>query len=200
MAQAASCGCARRLAGVVPGVTRSEGGLRRRENRGSSASGAPRRPGAQRNLRVRRHGREVRCRREESTALGRAGPNPRTTWARTRLRRLQTKRPPTSEAADHPPFSLSLSLSLFSIRSLEHPKRNERTTWTGRTSPPSSGTTRGPTKSECGSPPFLPCRRRAPCLTNAVPSYTTMLTPALPSPGSTSWERSFRTSYGSLCF
>ena len=114
MAQAASCGCARRLAGVVPGVTRSEGGLRRRENRGSSASGAPRRPGAQRNLRVRRHGREVRCRREESTALGRAGPNPRTTWARPRLRRLQTKRPPTSEAADHPPFSLSLSLSLFS--------------------------------------------------------------------------------------
>ncbi|WZN66420.1 hypothetical protein HKI87_15g79870 [Chloropicon roscoffensis] len=46
------------MAGVVPGVTRSEGGLRRRENRGSSASGAPRRPGAQRNLRVRRHGRE----------------------------------------------------------------------------------------------------------------------------------------------
>ena len=114
MAQAASCGCARRLAGVVPGVTRSEGGLRRRENRGSSASGAPRRPGAQRNLRVRRHGREVRCRREESTALGRAGPNPHAKRARPRLRRLQIKRPPTSEAADHPLFSLSLSLCLFS--------------------------------------------------------------------------------------
>ena len=126
MAQAASCGCARRMAGVVPGVTRSEGGLRRRENRGSSASGAPRRPGAQRNLRVRRHGREVRCRREESTALGRAGPNPHAKGDRPRLRKLQTKRPPTSEAADHPPFSLSLSLSLFSIRSLEHPKRNEK--------------------------------------------------------------------------
>ena len=126
MAQAASCGCARRLAGVVPGVTRSEGGLRRRENRGSSASGAPRRPGAQRNLRVRRHGREVRCRREESTALGRAGPNPRTTWARPRLRRLQTKRPPTSEAADHPPFSLSLSLSLSFLNSFSGTSQTKR--------------------------------------------------------------------------
>ena len=187
------------MAGVVPGVTRSEGGLRRRENRGSSASGAPRRPGAQRNLRVRRHGREVRCRREESTALGRAGPNPRTTWARPRLRRLQTKRPPTSEAADHPPFSLSLSLfSPFVLWNI--PNETKKDDVDRSDFPPSSGTTRGPTKSECGSPPFLPCRRRAPCLTNAVPSYTTMLTPALPSPGSTSWERSFRTSYGSLCF
>ena len=74
----------------------------------------------------RRHGREVRCRREESTALGRAGPNPRTTWARPRLRRLQTKRPPTSEAADHPPFSLSLSLSLSFLNSFSGTSQTKR--------------------------------------------------------------------------
>ena len=114
MAQAASCGCARRLAGVVPGVTRSEGGLRRRENRGSSASGAPRRPGAQRNLRVRRHGREVRCRREESTALGGALDQTRAPHG---LDRASDDFKPSDPRQARPLTilrSLSLSLSLFS--------------------------------------------------------------------------------------